>query len=233
MIDPKYILLKILELVQSKGWVVGKAQLIKLLYLIEVEYFRETRYRLTNLDWLFYYYGPYAFETERILEELEFQQEIFKTKEHKDFIKYQVAEGKHKYDFNIDPKVSQITKLIVTKWGRKNLSELLDYVYFETEPMQNVKTRGEKLDFSSIGEGKREAVYDIIASKESRARIEKLRSTLQLLFASSVISGSIIQKTDDDERDAIIAWDDDREPDLSGIQVQFIPTESSSFTSTA
>ncbi len=233
MSDPKYILLKILELIKGKDWVIGKTQLIKLLYLIEVEYFRETRYRLTNLDWLFYYYGPYAFELESILDEPEFQQDVFKTKEHKDFIKYQIAESKHTYDIWIDPKVSQITKLIVTKWGRKNLSELLDYVYFETEPMQNVKTRGEKLDFSTIGEGKREAVYDIIASHESHARIEKLRSALQPLFASSVISRSIIQKTDDDERDAIIAWDDNREADLSGIHVQFIPPESSLFISSA
>ncbi len=87
MTDPKYILLKILELIEDKDWLVGKTQLIKLLYLIEFECFRETRSRLTNFDWFFYYYRPYAFELESILEEPEFQQDGFKTKENKDFIK--------------------------------------------------------------------------------------------------------------------------------------------------
>src|ERR1035441_5186960 len=37
-----------------------KTRLVKLVYLSEVEYFRQTGQRLTGLDWKFYHYGPYA-----------------------------------------------------------------------------------------------------------------------------------------------------------------------------
>jgi hypothetical protein len=50
-------------------------------------------------------------------------------------------------DFELETIVDRIVK----EWGDADLNKLLDYVYFETEPMQNAK-RGDVLDFSSVSQ---------------------------------------------------------------------------------
>jgi hypothetical protein len=45
--------------------------------------------------------------------------------------------------------VSGIIGDLVKKWGGADINRLLDYVYFETEPMENAH-RGDILDFSTI-----------------------------------------------------------------------------------
>jgi hypothetical protein len=39
---------------------------------------------------------------------------------------------------------------IISDYGRMDLRNLLDYIYFETEPMMNAETRGEILDFEQV-----------------------------------------------------------------------------------
>jgi len=48
-----------------------------------------------------------------------------------------------------DCDIESLISNIVKQWGDADLNQLLDYVYFETEPMQEAK-RGELLDFSLI-----------------------------------------------------------------------------------
>ena len=46
-------------------------------------------------------------------------------------------------------QVKRCVDRIVEQWALDSLPTILDYVYFETEPMQDAK-RGEYLDFSKI-----------------------------------------------------------------------------------
>ena len=105
MLNSKDILLQILIEASDRNISIGKTQLVKMLYLVEVEYYRVARERLTVLKWLFYHYGPYALELEEILAHPEFAQEQFKTQEEKDFIRFRVAEQRIPYGWKVDAKI--------------------------------------------------------------------------------------------------------------------------------
>ena len=176
--SPKLILLQILSEASQKGFRLGKTQLVKLVYLTEVEYYRETGQRLTELDWVFHYYGPYAFEIDKILEEKEFQVETKETKSDRVFHQYKIAESRNEYESFVEARLSLVIKKIVRSWGGKTLEELLDYVYFETEPMQTVERRGDRLDFSRVKDEPVEVIVPLKASRETERKVDDLRKRL-------------------------------------------------------
>lgn len=208
------VLLSILSEARSKNLPVGKTQLVKYLYLTEVEYYRETGSRLTDLEWKFYYYGPYAFELESIFDSPEFSKKEIPLENGKTFKRFAVAEPSHAYHENIDAKISFVIKRVVGEWGNKSLQELLDYVYFETEPMEAVKKRGEILDFSTIQKEETHAVIPLKASKETIARVAELRKriapTLQR-FSEQLHRGGRQTQKDKDYNAASVAWDEEME----------------------
>lgn len=110
-----------------------KTRLVKLLYLAELEYLRRTGRRLTGLDWRFHHFGPYA----AVLSEHLGNPNV-------DAIAW-AARRREISDHDAQMSVAQV----VREWGDADLDTLLDYVYFETEPMQTAK-RGEALDFSNV-----------------------------------------------------------------------------------
>jgi hypothetical protein len=62
-----------------------------------VEHYRETGERLTNLEWKFYHYGPYAFELEKILDGPEFQVRKVQNDDEIEFIGYAIKEPEYDY----------------------------------------------------------------------------------------------------------------------------------------
>lgn len=139
---------EILKQAKENGFTVGKTQLIKLLYLLEIEYYRECRRRLTDLEWRFLHYGPYPHEIEEILGSPDIAKEQIDLSDNRVFQKFTVAE--ENYDkYCTKPGISRLILRIVKEWGGINLYKLLDYVYFETEPMHDAQ-RGDLLDFSKI-----------------------------------------------------------------------------------
>jgi hypothetical protein len=48
----------------------------------------------------------------------------------------------------LDFDLKLVIKNVLSDFGGMDLNEMLDYVYFETEPMLNASSRGEHLDFS-------------------------------------------------------------------------------------
>jgi hypothetical protein len=122
-------------------------RLTKLMYLAELEYFRQKRERLTDLKWIFYLYGPYPLALKHVLGEPEIETNEWQTgKTSRHIVRDEEVFLGAKADFDLEAIVGRIVK----EWGDADLNQLLDYVYFETEPMQNVK-RGDVLDFSTVG----------------------------------------------------------------------------------
>jgi uncharacterized phage-associated protein len=111
-----------------------KTRLVKLLYLAEIEYFRRTGKRLTNLDWKFHHFGPYAFALADYLGNPDIDSLVGSISAHPK---------------NADHDIQSCVAHVVHEWGDAELNTLLDYVYFETEPMQGAH-RGERLDFSVV-----------------------------------------------------------------------------------
>lgn len=121
-------------------------RLVKLMYLVEVEYYRLKRRRLTDLDWQFHLYGPYPLALRGIIGEPEIEtSEWGNGKVSKQIIRDEDSFMNAKADSDLELLLGRI----VREWGDADLNQLLDYVYFETEPMFTAR-RGDTLDFSSV-----------------------------------------------------------------------------------
>jgi hypothetical protein len=222
MNSPKNILLQIITEAENKNPSFGKTCLVKLLYLVEVEYYREFGTRLTDLRWVFYHYGPYALELDSILAENEFEKEVFTTKTEREVIHYKIAEPLAHYSNYVDTKLSLIVKKVVGTWAGKKLNELLDYVYFETEPMEAVRQRGDILDFSTIQKEASANIIPLKASKETEVKVAELRKRIapKLERFSKQITHELHR--DKDYEDAVRAWDEDSNKEINPEALQNI-----------
>jgi hypothetical protein len=216
-------LLQILAEASSKNLSIGKTQLVKMLYLVEVEHYRQTGERLTDLKWKFYYYGPYAHELEAVLAEPEFSQETKQTRDEKTFIQIKVAEPPRAYGSFVEAKTGLLVKRVVGQWGNKPLGEVLDYVYFETEPMQCVERRGDYLDFATIKRDAPKPVIPLKASAKAEERMRELRARLAPFFESMGRRKQTQETLSDDYRTALETWDEEEsqgKKDFSNLTVR-------------
>lgn len=124
----------------------AKTRLIKLLYLIEVEHYKHFQNRLTNLKWQFYHYGPYSSEIEQVLGSPDIEEIPFFLRDGRQGSQYDLAEERNS---DVPSEVRRLIDYVVKDWGTTDLNKLLDYVYFETEPMIDAR-RGEMLDFTKV-----------------------------------------------------------------------------------
>lgn len=133
---------------KERNATLGATKLVKLLYLIDVEYYRYHGQKATDLKWRFYHYGPYALELNTLLQEPDLEIEGIELEDEKVFKKISM---KYEDDrpVNLDPTISVIVKAVVQEWGTKDLKQILNYVYFVTEPMISPK-KGDILDFTTI-----------------------------------------------------------------------------------
>lgn len=131
-----------------------KTQLIKLLYLLDLEFYRRHSRTVTQLPWRYYHHGPYAVEVDKILGTLPDIDES-------EFVSWAGRKGyTYVSDSDVDENEHQLVDMfgypvkhaldrILDRWALEDLWILLDYVYFETEPMQGAH-RGDILDFSKV-----------------------------------------------------------------------------------
>jgi len=153
-------------------------RLVKFLYLADLYHARWSGGRtFTNFPWAFVYYGPYCREAITGIDEASLE----------GLITCQTYESKYKdKDWAVftchDDNYEELRKLLpiamiselqyrIKKYG-DDTAQLLDYVYFETEPMLDVK-KGDRLDFSkSIIPHIEPAVETKKMSKENIERIK-------------------------------------------------------------
>jgi hypothetical protein len=130
-----------------------RLRLVKFLYLTDLFFAREKNGQtLTKFPWAFVHYGPYCSEAVSeidaavslgLIEEQAYQSKY----EDKDYYLYRSLVEEEPFLLSDLPTyVSSELKWAIQKWGEDS-GGLLDYVYFETEPMINVH-RGDFLDFS-------------------------------------------------------------------------------------
>jgi len=129
-----------------------KTKLLKLVYLIEYKYFKRYRTRLSNINWVYYLYGPYSFDYDNVIKKFPFEIEKNEGSEGFEFEIIKLDE-----DFALSNKIDEfdirlLVKNVVNEFGSENISDLLDFIYFETEPMQFVAKRHDPLDFETIQE---------------------------------------------------------------------------------
>ena len=221
--DAKAIVARICDYAAQIHFPVGAVRIQKLVYLLEWEYYRWERTRLTDLDWVFFHYGPWSRTLSSVVEQnFHIDPEIlpdgrqFKQITHtpSDYFPQAVK---------FDPGFEGMVQRILETWTTALLPELLDFVYFHTEPMQGVE-RGQALDFTKIPSA-REVGFPInpysLLSRKTKA---DLRQALQNWSQVAERPKASRVPVDDTLAEAIEAIDaEDQTPPLTGDTV--IPDE--------
>ena len=159
----------------------GKTKLVKLLYLMDVENYRIRRTTISGLEWRFYHYGPYAFEIDDVLREMELdipQDEVRTGTGHKARVFRLSRELRPRLNDHLpSSRELRIVNTVIRDWGETELNPLLNHVYFCTEPMEHAE-RGDVLDFSTVQRRRsvRAASRDISMPSD---RLDEFRSRFQ------------------------------------------------------
>ncbi len=182
----KALVSAILTSIQEQGGAPTKTKLLKLLYLADVENWRDHGDRLTNLNWIFYLYGPWTAEYDALLSEME-QEKLIEVRQGRE-------DGEATFLNPIRPaqlgKVGLSTptyfalKELIERWGPQRTAELLDYVYFETEPMLEA-VRGQVLDFRSVKPRSAVPLYRPVKSKATTGEIERMRRAFRAALSEN------------------------------------------------
>lgn len=169
----------IVSYVNDRDSYVSKTKLLKLLYLFDVEYYRMHRSTYTGFNWKYYHLGPWTAEYDGVLDSLLANQILTIRRS---------SDPGYDTEFYSSPEYIDISRLfsgykdesilknILYTWGEKSTPEILDYVYFRTEPMQHGE-RNEPLDFSHIGAGLPE--YKRTSSGKTQQEIQAARQKIR------------------------------------------------------
>ncbi len=176
----------IISAVVERGGYVTKTKLLKLLYLFDVEYYRLFRKTFTELDWKFFHLGPWTAEYDAVISSLvelgdveqyssqksEYDTQFFRTPEERDFSK-------------LFPTFAEEAPLrtVLNAWADATTGEILDHVYFRTEPMEH-GIRNARLDFSYIPQGQ-PLRYARSSSGTEAKQIKRLRERVRARLAGS------------------------------------------------
>jgi len=165
--------------VVEEGSYVTKTKLLKLLYLFDVEYYRNYRQTFTGFAWKFFHLGPWAPEFDPALEGLVAKGILSQQQSNKEF-----ETIFYRPDERIDPrepfsnvKDEYILRRVLKLWGTRSTGEILDHVYFQTAPME-AGIRNAPLDFSVIHSEKPTA-YSRSSSGRTKAEIRKRRTKFE------------------------------------------------------
>jgi len=154
-----------------------KTKLLKLLYLFDVEYYRRHQSTFTGFGWKFFHLGPWAAEYDPALSGLVAHgilSEQRSSASEYDTAFYKSAERVETRSAFERVKDEAILLEVLKRWGTRTTGEILNYVYFQTEPME-AGIRNQPLDFSLIATNL-SAVYSRSSSGKSSAEIRKLRA---------------------------------------------------------
>ena len=187
----RHLITHVIAQLTDAGVGFGKTKLVKLLYLIDVENYRIHRTTVSGLEWRFYHYGPYAFEIDDALKDLEFdipQDSVTTGTGHKATIFRSNRELRPRLGEHLpSSRELRVVNTVIRDWGEIELNLLLNHVYFYTEPMKHAE-RGDVLDFSTIQRRHSSRAVDHGVSMPSD-RLDEFRSLFQQAKAEHVRRG--------------------------------------------
>lgn len=164
---------------REKDAYLSKTKLLKLLYLFDVEYYRTHRHTFTEFSWKFFHLGPWTNEYDPLLDELVRMGGLVpKSSTHQE---YESTNYLPSESVEIDTILTNIRdegalKRVLNAWVERPVGEILDHVYFHTEPMENA-VRNTPLDFSLVPTEKL-VKYARSSSNASPKDIAQMRRTI-------------------------------------------------------
>jgi hypothetical protein len=165
---------------------VTKTKLLKLLYLLDVEFYRAHGKTFTGFTWKYFHLGPWTREFDPLLEHVLVTGGLTENvRQHADYdARYLHANDRVDLRKPFESyKDEAILKTLLDTWGPSTTGEILDHVYFRTEPMEH-GVRNEDLDFSKVLPNLSE-MYKRSASARTAGELSKVRRELGQKIAAS------------------------------------------------
>ncbi|MCZ6653218.1 MAG: Panacea domain-containing protein [Planctomycetota bacterium] len=192
-IDLPNLIIYIIRKCREKHAPLGQTLATKLLYIIEWDHYKHHQRRLTDVSWVFLHYGPWSPELSSLLRADFAMQDDFQ-----DWGNFQpVVYTENKLDYHkvtLPAELKLSVNCIIEQFAERPMPEILDFVYYDTEPMRSAQERGEALDFSTIVPASKPVFRPAgkISSKEAKRIRELLKS-----YANSRTRDSIEVATDE------------------------------------
>lgn len=142
------LLLYIVDQLQDMEAQVSTIRLVKLLYLIDLDYFVKHKTTLTEINWVYHFYGPYFFELQDVLRSasIDLDAREFLSKSGRGYT-FKVLEDQD-ISKHVDFATEQLVNRIIKRCAFEDTRALLDFVY-GTPPIKQGQ-RGKPLDFSVL-----------------------------------------------------------------------------------
>jgi hypothetical protein len=170
------LVIAVVSYVTEHGGYITKTKLLKLLYLFDVEYYRAHGKIFTNFQWKYFHLGPWTREFDPLLDSLiasgSLAEQLFERTDFDAKFLRSSESGNLRKPFD-NYKDEGILKTVLDLWGSSSTGEILDYVYFRTEPMEH-GVRNESLDFSRVLQQLPET-YKRRASTKTTGEIKAMR----------------------------------------------------------
>jgi len=179
--------------VQDKEGYLNKTKLIKYLYLIDVEYYRNHGETFTGFNWIFYDFGPWAYEYNDIFNEVSLSSNFTIKEGSRPDLDTQFISTSDEVEFSSifkDILDESMVIRIVDRWADESLSSMLNYTYFYTEPMHGAK-RHQKLDFRKVTQLEPIPKFKLTKGNLTKSEKEKIRKKIkERLSQRKVAQGS-------------------------------------------
>ncbi len=128
-----------------------RTEILKLLYLTDLDYYKKYGEKYSELNYIFYKRGPWTEKFHHILDDMK-AEEIWETKlkreDGEDFYLYGLTAKPPRYETEIDFDVKTILDQYLFIFKESQLMDLLEFVYMG-EPVSSTE-RGDPIDFSKI-----------------------------------------------------------------------------------
>lgn len=123
-----------------------KLQFTKLLYILDYCRYSLKKEKATDIKWIFYHYGPWAFEMPSIMDAVMEQYPFGWTDRSEEFEgRMPSFDPADKLSFPIETLIGKI----INSFRLKDTNSIIEWCYKQTEPMRVAK-RGDTLDFTTI-----------------------------------------------------------------------------------
>jgi uncharacterized phage-associated protein len=141
--------------VENSPRTLTRTGLVKLLYFIDLRSWEQWRQPLTGLNWTWHYYGPFSEEIAEVMGDMEASGELT-IAAHQSYFgtpEYQIELGDEAALYPaLSPDEEQLLKQVVSEFGQYPASTLARLSY-QTDPMETVERRGDRLDFEKYASG--------------------------------------------------------------------------------
>jgi hypothetical protein len=146
------LIVAVVSYVTEHGGYITKTKLLKLLYLFDVEFYRAHGQTFTGFQWKYFHLAPWTKEFDPVLERLLSKDQLTEHVSERSEFDTRFLRSSETLDVRTavaNSKDEAILRPVLDTWGPTTTGEILDYVYFRTEPME-YGVRNESLDFSKV-----------------------------------------------------------------------------------